>query len=52
MLNANKKQKVQRKVQKKSTSNYIEEEWTFIKETLTTSVQHIRGERQNERNEE
>jgi len=37
---------------RKSPSNNIEEEWTYIKETLTASAQHITGEKQNERNEE
>ena len=45
-------QEVQRKLQEKSPSNNIEEEWTYIKEKLTTSAQHIIGEKQNERNEE
>jgi hypothetical protein len=39
-------QEVQRKLQEKSPSNNIEEEWTYIKEKLTTSAQHIIGEKQ------
>jgi hypothetical protein len=45
-------QGVQRKLQEKSPSNNIEEEWTNIKETLSTSAQYIIGEKQNERDEE
>ena len=44
-------QEVQRNLQKKPPSNNIEEEWTYIKETLTISAQYIIGEKQNERNE-
>jgi len=45
-------QEVQRKLQEKSPSNNKEEEWTYIKETLTTSAQYIIREKQNEINEE
>jgi hypothetical protein len=45
-------QQVQWKLQEKSPSNNTKEEWTYIKETLTTSAQNIIGEKQNERNEE
>jgi hypothetical protein len=45
-------QEVKRKLQEKSPSNNKEEEWTYIKETLTTSAQYIIGEKQNERNGE
>jgi len=43
---------IQRKLQEKSPSNNTEEEWTYIKEILTTSAQYIIGEKQNERNED
>jgi hypothetical protein len=45
-------QEVQRKLQEKPPSSDIEEEWTYIKETIITSAQNIIGEEQNERNEE
>ena len=45
-------QEVQRKPQKKTSSNDTEEEWTCIKETLITTAQSIIGEKQYERNED
>ena len=45
-------QEVQRKLKEKPPSNDIEEEWAYIKETLTTSAQNTIGEKQNERKEE
>ena len=45
-------QEVQRKLQEKPPSNETEEEWAYIKRTLTTSAQNIIGERQNEIKEE
>jgi len=45
-------QEVQRELQEKSPSNNIEEECTYIKETLTTSALYIIREKQSERNEE
>jgi hypothetical protein len=37
---------------RKTPSNDIEEEWTYIKEIIITSAQNIIGQKQNERNEE
>ena len=43
---------IQKELQGKLPSNDIEEEWTYIKEAITTSAQNVIGKKQNERNEE
>jgi len=43
------KQEIQKELQGKPPSNDIEEEWTHIKEAITTSAQNVIGEKQNEK---
>jgi hypothetical protein len=45
-------QEIKKELQGKPPSNDREEEWTYIKEVITTSAQNVPGEKQNERNEE